>query len=150
MLFVVFQIAGDRYAIDARELVEILPLVKIKQLPQAPAGVAGVLDYHGLSVPAIDVSAIALGTAAAGRISTRILIVENSACQRMALIAERANELLIRDVSEFTDTGVSVSGAPYLGPVTRDAHGLVQWITPDKLLSPEVRDALCLQMEEAA
>jgi len=150
MLFIVFQLGQDRYALSGRELVEVLPLMAVKQLPHAPAGVAGVLDYHGVPLPVIDLSALALGSRAAERISTRILIAEGADGRRLALIAERANEMLKREESEFTDPGVKVNGAPYLGPVTRDERGLVQWITPGKLLSAEVRDALFHQMEEAA
>jgi chemotaxis-related protein WspB len=150
MLFIVFQLGQDRYALDARELVEILPLIQVKRLPQAPAGVAGLLDYHGVTLPVIDLSELALGHAAVERISTRILIVELTNGCRLALVAERANELLHREPGDFAESGVAVDAAPYLGPVTRDAHGLVQWITPEKLLSPAVRDALFHQVAEAA
>ena len=150
MLFLVFQLGPDRYALDARQLVEILPLLEVKRLPLAPAGVSGMLDYHGVALPVIDLSALALGRPAAGRISTRVLVVELANGRRLALIAERAQELLQREPGDFAETGVAVNAAPYLGPVTRDARGLVQWITPEQLLSPEVRDALFVQMKEAA
>ena len=51
MLFLVFQLGKDRYAIEAHQVIEILHLVNVKQIPRAPAGVAGVFDYHGASVP---------------------------------------------------------------------------------------------------
>ena len=150
MLFIVFQLGPDRYALDTRQLVEILPLVQLKRLPQAPAGVSGMLDYHGASLPVIDLTALALGHPAAERISTRLLIVELENGRRLALVAERANQLLRREVADFSETGVTVDSAPYLGPVTRDASGLIQWVAPEQLLSPVVRDALFQQIKEAA
>lgn len=150
MLFIVFQLGQDRYALNARELVEILPLAQIKRLPQAPTGIAGMLDYHGVMLPAIDLSALALGHAAVERISTRILVVEMANGRRFALIAERANEMLQREAADFTEAEIAVDAAPYLGPVTRDARGIVQWITPQKLFSPAVFDALSQQIREAA
>lgn len=150
MTFVVFQLERDRYALLARELVEVLPLMSVKRLPQAPAGVAGVIDYRGVPVPVIDLSVLALGRPAAQRLSTRILMVEAADGHRLGLIAERANEMLKREPADFTDAGVTVEGAPYLGPVTRDARGLVQWIAPDKLLTPAVRAALFQHVEEVA
>jgi chemotaxis-related protein WspB len=150
VLFIVFQLGQDRYALDARQLVEILPLVQVKRLPQAPAGVAGMLDYRGVALPVIDLTAMALGHAAAERISTRILIAELASGRRLALIAERANEMLYKEPGDFVESGVAVDSAPYLGPVTRDARGLVQWIKPEQLLSPAVRDALFQPIKEAA
>ena len=61
MLFLVFQLGKDRYAIEAHQVIEVLHLVNVKQIPQAPAGVAGVFDYHGASVPLIDLAELALG-----------------------------------------------------------------------------------------
>lgn len=148
MLFVLFHLDHDRYAIDAREVVEILPLMDVKRLPQAPAGVAGILNYRGTPLPVIDLAAIALGRVAVERLSTRILIVRSAGGRQLALIAEGANETLKREADEFEAAGVCT--APYLGPVTKDAHGLVQWVAPDRLLSDTVREALFQQVGEAA
>lgn len=150
MLFIVFRLGQDRYALNARELLEILPLAQIKRVPQAPNGIAGLLDYHGVMLPVIDLSALALGQAAAERISTRMVVVEMENGRRFALIAERANEMLQREASDFTEAKVTVDAAPYLGPVTSDARGIVQWIAPQKLFSPAVYDAVFHQMREAA
>lgn len=150
MLFIVFQLGDDRYALNARELLEVLPLMSVKRLPHAPAGVAGVLDYHGVPLPVVDLSALALGHPAAQRISTRILIAEDAQGRRLALVAEHVSEMLNREPGDFSDAPVTISDAPYLGPITRDARGLVQWVTPERLLSDEVREALYHQLEEAA
>lgn len=150
MLFLLFQLGQDRYALDARDLVEILPLAQVKHLPHAPAGIAGMLDYHGAALPVIDLSELALGRAAVQRISTRILVVAMAGGRRFALIAERANDTLQREAADFAATDVAVDAAPYLGPVTRDARGIVQWITPQKLFSMAVFDALFHEVKEAA
>jgi chemotaxis-related protein WspB len=150
MLFIVFQLADDRYALEARELVEVLPLARIKRLPRAPAGIAGLLDYHGATLPVVDLSELALGRAAAQRLSTRLLIVEIGEGRRLALVAERANEMLRRDPADFVATPVAPGAAPYLGPVARDARGLVQWIAPRALLTAGICEALFAQIEESA
>ena len=51
MLFLLFQIGQHRYALDSRRVAEVLPLVDIKEIPHAPAGVAGVFNYRGVPVP---------------------------------------------------------------------------------------------------
>lgn len=150
MLFLLFQLGLDRYAIDARELVEVLPLTNLKRLPHAPVGVAGLFDYRGTTIPVVDINQMALGWPSARRLSTRILIVECGDGTRLGLIAERANEMLKREAGDFVESGVAVEDAPYLGPITRDSHGLVQWIHPQELLSAKVREALFHGAAEAA
>lgn len=71
MLFLTFRLGQDRYALDAGQIEAILPLVAIKQLPGAPAGVAGAIGYRGRPVPLIDLSLLALGRPAEPLLSTR-------------------------------------------------------------------------------
>lgn len=146
MLFLVFQLGKDRYAIDAHQVIEILHLVNLKQIPRAPAGVAGVFDYHGASVPLIDLAELALGKPSRQWMSTRIILVkyrgEAGETHVLGLLAEQATETLRRNDEEFTDAGLAVTDTPYLGNVTTDAEGIVQRIEIQNLLSEDVRDQL--------
>jgi chemotaxis-related protein WspB len=149
MLFLQFQLGKDRYALDSGRVVEVLPLLGIKQIPQAPAGVAGAFNYRGKPVPVIDLSELALGRPARLHMSTRIIVVRypdgNGIQHELGLIAEKATETVRRDPADFTDSGVINDGAPYLGPVATDPNGLVQWIEVTKLLPAAVRDVLFRQ-----
>ena len=60
MLFLLFQLGSDRYAIDALRVVEVLPCVQVKQIPHAPAGIAGVINYRGAPVPVLDLCLLTL------------------------------------------------------------------------------------------
>ncbi len=95
MLFLVFELARDRYALDVSQVAEVLPLVAIKQIPQAPPAVAGILNYRGAPVPVIDVSQLTLGRPAERRLSTRIVLVHypdaDGQTRLLGLIAERAD-----------------------------------------------------------
>ncbi len=154
MLFLLFRLGDDRYALEAGAVVEVLPLARLKQIPQAPAGVAGLLDLHGMPVPVVDLSLLALGRPARAVMSTRIVLIrypgrgpDRDTGRRdeerlLGLIAEYATETMRRAPADFVDAGVRSDAAPYLGPVTQDALGLVQWIAVDRLLTPAVRDAL--------
>lgn len=145
MLFVLVQLGPDRYALPARDIVEVLPLVALKALPGAPRGVAGLLDYRGAAVPVIDLSALALGIPARPRVSTRLLIVRYATSrgdeQFLGLIAERTTETLRRDPADFRPAEVATE-ARYLGPVVTDAHGLIQWVEVPALLTEELRAVL--------
>ena len=117
MLFLQFQLGKDRYALDSSQVVEVLPLLGIKQIPQAPAGVAGAFNYRGKPVPVIDLSELALGRPARLHMSTRIIIVRypdgNGTQHLLGLIAEKATETVRRDPADFADSGVVNDGAPY-------------------------------------
>jgi chemotaxis-related protein WspB len=146
VLFLLFQLGDDRYALDARQIVEVLPLLGIKRIPRAPAGVAGVCNYRGIPVPVIDLSELALGRPASQRLSTRIVLVSyrdaGDAPRLLGLIAEQATETLRREASDFRDAGVTAEDARYLGPVLPDARGMIQWIDAAKLLPEPVHAAL--------
>src|SRR5258705_7379594 len=98
MLFLVFELGKDRYAIEASRVVEVLHQVNLKQVPRAPGGVAGVLDYHGAPVPLIDLSELALGRPSRKWMSTRIILVEyrgtSGETHVLGLLAEQATETL--------------------------------------------------------
>ena len=146
MLFLLFQLGKDRYAIDVHRVVEVLPMVAVKRIPQAPAAVQGAFNYRGTTVPLIDVSQLALGRPAQARLSTRIVVVDYpdgaGQSRMLGLLAEHVTETFNRAAGDFQDSGVSLPEAPYLGRVASDEQGLVQWIQVEHLLTVEVRDLL--------
>jgi chemotaxis-related protein WspB len=146
MLYLVFQMGSDRYAIDAAQVVEVLPVVTIKQVPQAVSGIAGVFDYHGAPVPLIDLAELALGQRSRRWMSTRIILVtyrvDPGRTHLLGLLAEQATETLRRTEEDFDDAGVTASNAPYLGTVTTNAASIVQRIEIQNLLSEGIRHQL--------
>jgi chemotaxis-related protein WspB len=146
MLFLLFQLGEERYALDAGQVAEVLPLVGIRPIPRAPPEVAGLFNYRGSPVPAIDLCQLTLGRAARRRLNTRIVLVhyrgDDGTVHLLGLIAEKATETLRREAADFTASGVKGTAAPYLGPVAKDTRGLVQRIEVNQLLPPSVRDLL--------
>jgi len=146
MLFVIFELGDDRYALDARQVVEILPLVRLRPLPHAPTGVAGLFNYRGAPVPAIDLTELAFGRPAVRRLSTRLLLVrypyEHGLERLVGLIVERVTRTARHDEQEFVASGVSNTRAPYLGPVLIDSDGLLQRIDVAVLLPAPARELL--------
>jgi chemotaxis-related protein WspB len=147
MLFLQFQIGADAYVLDTARIVEVLPLVRIKRIPKAPEGVAGLFNYRGTAVPAVDLSELTLGRAAHRHISTRLILVRYGV-HLLGLIAERATETIQREATDFTAAGISSDATPYLGPVTQKAGRLIQRIEVDKLLPESVSRVLFRQAEE--
>ena len=141
-----FQIGCDRYALSARSILEVLPLMNLKRVPCAPVGIAGVLNYRGAPVPVIDLNEMTLAKPAARRLSTRIILVnytfEAQHLRPLGLIAEQATNMIQLSLQDFIPSGVESNEARYLGRVANDAGGLIQWIDVERLLTPEVREVL--------
>ena len=134
-LFLVFYIGDERFALPATEVVEVLPRLPLKPLAHTPVWVAGVFSHRGQMVPVIDISAMTFGQHSVARTSTRLVLV-NHRGQVLGLMLEQASDTLRCDPAEFQPHGVDNHDAPYLGPVHKDQHGLMQWLSVDDLLSP--------------
>ena len=154
MLFVLFQLGKNRYALEASRVVEVVPLLALKPLPQAPRGVAGLFVYHGQPVPALDLCELTLGRPALEHLSTRILLVQHNKAagesQLIGLIAERATGTLRRDEKDFVAAGVPLAGAPFLGPVLMDEQGIIQILDAQKLLDAGGQQLLLTHSVEAS
>lgn len=146
MLFLVFRIGDDRYAVEARSVVEVIPMLGLKRIPQAPKGVAGLFNYRGEAVPALDLAELTTGRPATERLSTRILVIQMDINGRglrpVGVIAEHATSMLQKRPEDFVDTGITPGTAPYLGPVLLDDQGVIQWIQEQKLLPERLRRVL--------
>lgn len=146
-LFLLFRIGAQRYALEATEVAEVLPRLKLKPIAHTPHWVAGVFAHRGVVVPVIDLSALTFGEPAPPRTSTRLVLVHyranvESAPQWLGLILEQATETLRCAAAEFTEYGLDNRQAPYLGPVREDERGLLQWIRVQDLLDDAVRELL--------
>jgi chemotaxis-related protein WspB len=156
MLFVLFHLGPERYALEARRVVEVLPLVAVKQLPHAPFGVAGIFLYRGRPVPALDLCLLILGRPAVEHLSTRIIIINQATAdgaeRQVGLIAERVTETIQRTEKDFVSTEVRLGADSFLGPMLTDPknpHGVIQMILPEKLLAEQTRALLFAPPSEA-
>ena len=146
MLFLLFQIGQDRYALEAGQVLEVLPLVHLKGIPGAPLSVAGMFNYHGASVPLIDLTQLALGQPSVARMSTRIILAhylsDFGTKHLIGLLAEQVMETTQRPESDFVDSGVAAADSPYLGSVATGKSGIIQRIELNRLLPPGLRKQL--------
>ena len=146
MLFLLFQLGKDRYAVEASQVVEVLPLLNFKKIPRAPPGVAGAFNYRGTPVPVVDLSEVTTGHPSRQRHSTRIVLVnyplESLGWRVLGLIAENATETIRLEPTDFLNSGLTPNEAPYLGPVAADERGLIQRIEVKKLLPESLRGLL--------
>ncbi len=145
MLLVLFQIAGERYGLDALDIVEVRADEALRPLPGAPTGVAGLLALADGVVPVIDVAESVTGRVAKRLGSTRILIVQPGFCvpgTRLGLRVEGLTDAVRVDPADFSDLAVAAPDAPCLGPVSQLEDGLVQRVRLDDLFTPAIRASI--------
>lgn len=73
--FLVFEVAGQRYALPVAQVREVLPRVALAPVPEAPAGLAGLLRLRGGHLPVVDLRERLSLLRAAPRLSQRIVVV---------------------------------------------------------------------------
>lgn len=137
MLHVCFQLGSDKYVMDARRILEVLPMVTLRVTPQAPRGVAGAFVYRGQVAPVLDFGEMARGLPCVPRFSTRILMLDYAAKSEkrpLGILVERATGTIDLRPEEFVDGGFRSPLAPYLGRVIREEHRLIQSVDVDRLL----------------
>ena len=138
MKVLVFHIGRDRYALPLTALLRVLPVARLKALPGAPEYVPGLLDLHGEAVPVIDLSRLAGTPAAAVRYDTRILLLDVPLAGRLRRLGLKAEHVAgVADIGAALQDG-EVRAAPWLGPLSAGADGLLQLLEPARLLAPEV------------
>lgn len=142
-----FQLGEDRYALAAREVVEVLPLRRLKQIPEAPEWVAGLLAHRGKMIPVLDLSRRVLGRPALARNSTRLVLVHLDTAQAvtgavLGLILEQASNTLRLPQEAFQSSGLEAGQPDYLGPVQGKGAGLIQRIEVAGLLDASMRALL--------
>jgi chemotaxis-related protein WspB len=152
MLMLLFYVGGDRYALDTKRVVEVIPRVTLKKVYHAPEYIAGLFNYRGCLVPVIDFCHLINGSPSHPYLSTRIILIncqgsnlsqpqshnEGSMTGILGLMAERVTDTLNKSEREFINPGIKVDDSPYLGEMITDEQGMIQFLKVEKLL-PETQ-----------
>jgi chemotaxis-related protein WspB len=149
MLFLLFRVGKEHYALEAGRVIEVVPCVPLRAHPGTPGYVAGLFNYRGGIVPVLDLGVLAGGARCAGKLSTRIILIDyqakDGARRVLGLIAEAVTDAIKKDASEFASAGVAAEKAPYLGKIAFDEHGMVQCVRVEQLVPADVEKLLFVE-----
>ena len=150
MLYLLFELGKDRYALEARQVVEVLPLLEFKRIPRAIPGLAGLFNYHGNAIPLIDLTELSLGRPSQAKMSTRIIVTNyvNDSGERhpIGVLAERVTETIRRAESDFKASGVAAENARFLGPVLVENSHIIQRVDVHRLLPEGLQNQLFAEL----
>ena len=146
MLLLLFEIGNGRYALDINQIIEIVPLVKLKKIPTAPNYVSGLMNYRGEGIPVIDLSQLVDNVDYEDALSTRIIVVKypakNEGDKPLGLIANNVTETVRTKLSKPPPTGVLMDKSLYDGEVTPETSDMIQWFDTRKMLPEKEIDTL--------
>jgi chemotaxis-related protein WspB len=150
MLLLLFYLGEDCYALESRQLIEVVPLVPLKPLCQTEAAIAGGFQYREQLVPVLDLKRLLLNQGSRSQLSTRIMLInpmpDRGFHHPFGLIAERVTEMIQASSKELETSGIAVLERPYLGKLMAGDQGTIQQINLEGLLPvfqgiPTVRTA---------
>jgi purine-binding chemotaxis protein CheW len=120
----VFELAGERFALPLADVVEVLRAVAIRPLPLAPAIVEGMFDLRGELVPVLDLRA-RLRLPPRALTPSQHLIVATACSRTVALRVDQALALERLDAVTSEQVSNLPRGLPQLAGVASTAQGLV-------------------------
>lgn len=147
MLFVTFKASGARFAIPARDVAEIAPLVETSPLPGAPGYVVGLMNHRGASLPVADLTMLLSGRGSRLWASTRILVARAAPELTVGLMAERVLKTADLDPEDIAPPGAPA--APYIRGVATEDGQLVQVLDLERILPAELIASLKAALEAA-
>jgi len=154
MLFIVFKAGNANYALEARQVIEVVPLVTLRVCPGAPAYMIGLANYRGTSVPIVDLGRLVGDAPCAVYLSTRIILTPYAGAdgqQRViGLLAEAVMETVDREEADFSQAGVAASGKSCLGKLAVSGTGFIQRIVVEQLVPKELEKILFVEPEKSA
>jgi chemotaxis-related protein WspB len=146
MLLLTFRAGESFYAVDARQVVEVVPRVGLRSIPHAPDFLVGLLSYRGQVVPVVDFNALVGAQPLRDALSTRVILTEftgtGGESRYVGVVAQSVNQVLRGEPGQNVLRELSLDGAPYLGGVFQLEVGLVQLVKPGRILPERLQDAL--------
>ncbi|NQW48881.1 MAG: chemotaxis protein CheW [Planctomycetes bacterium] len=146
MQLLTLTVEAEAYAIESRQVVEVLPLVPARPIPRMPDYVRGIFIHRGRLVPLIDLGLRLADHPPAALLSTRVIVVEYLPVQtgadhapiRLGIVAENVVSFCSDADAEAFLPGMHMPSAPYLGRLLRIGGRTIQLIRVEHLLPGEL------------
>lgn len=144
MSMLCFYVGGNRYAIENRHILRILPWVLLKKIPDFPFYIAGFLNFKGRLIPVVDFCQLIEHRETRSFLHSRIILVEDPRVGSHALIGilgEKVNEMLEGFSAAAHKMELGTPLLPYLDIFSNEGEGVVQCLNVENFfqsLSSEI------------
>jgi len=152
MLYLTFKAGESEYAVETTRILQVVPRAILRPCPDAPAYIAGILNYRGKPIVVVDSSMLINHAPCACLFSTRIIIAEYPRAGNrqimLGLMAEGVAAFMENDPLDFVENVLKTPGVNYLGKMFRDGDRLVQLVKIDEIVPAELDNMLMIQDPE--
>jgi len=142
-LLLLFETGTGRFALDAGEVVEIIPFLTLKKIPAAAPSVAGVINYHSEAVPVLDLCILTEGVPCREVYSTRIILVryplDDGRRKLVGLVAEKVTDVIRSEQPrDSRGSGIMIDQSLNSHICRPGSEELVQWFDPSRMIPGEI------------
>lgn len=136
MLFLIFSVGANNYALDCDFILEIIPKVDLQKLSCTPSPYhSGLLNYGGVPLPVVDVRYLIEKKESDSAMHTRIVVLQSNVCASVyGLICERATTVMNLKKEDFKLPTMKTKSLPFLGGIQTINNQILQLFNPDELL----------------
>lgn len=146
MLALLLHAGNEIYALDARDVAEVVPFVSVRSVPQAPPHVRGILNLRGKPVPVLDLCRLVSERFCDNAHASRVVLLHYPSREKpehlLGLVGERITETRRVEERDLKSTGIMVRNAKYLGRVLADGPRMIQWLNISQLLPADLKQML--------
>ena len=131
---VVFQLHAHEYALPANRVVEVLRMVALTPVPEAPVWLPGLLNLRGFVIPVVDLRT-RLGMPAAAYVLNTPIIVVNGHNQRLGLIADAMVDVVGLPVEALEHFERDVADQSAVVALAHKGNRVILVVDADRLLA---------------
>lgn len=129
MSMLLFYVGDNRYAIDNRHVIQIVPRVLLKKIPNTPHFVAGSINFRGQFLPVIDFCQLIEQRNTQASLSSRIILLKESSSDNLpplaGLLGEKVSEIIDLETDQFGKNEFYFLNLPYFDKSYSDDHGII-------------------------
>lgn len=141
MRIVAFTILEKEYAIEIKDVIQVIRMEEITPIPQAPDFVEGVIIWHGKVTPLVSLrKKFGLEKGNPGK-SDRILITRFHE-HHIGILVDRLTDVLNLETPQLESPGALLRETNYLVGVVHIGSRLILLMDVEKLLSAEERSSI--------
>lgn len=151
MLLLLLYAGDSAFALDTEFVVEVIPKVNLKTIPQTPPFVSGRMNYGGIPIPVVDLCQLLENRPSSSAMHTRIIVLKDiyeGENRYMGLMGEKITETFDRERKQFIESGFTIDQFPYLKGVLTEGGFSVQFLSVEDLFNA-LQDVLYLKSLES-
>ena len=143
---VIFRLEGQRYALHLPTVERVVHMVAVSPLPQAPAIVLGVVNFHGQIIPVLDIQR-RLGFASRSHGLGSTLLIARTTRRTLALPVDEALGVQEIATDSVKSPATVFPGVGLLAGIAALSDGVLFIHDPDAFLTPDEEQRLTEALE---